>query len=126
MAIIAFHVPGEAPITSPYAPDFLLAGEVLQLDNDMPQLAIEALDRILGDNSEWRDLWGEGGEQSSLSSTGSGPSCLVHPRCPVSWHRCSCYPDDIATHRCLPLRMRDQPTSGCLPMCGIWARRQGR
>ncbi|MFG2013189.1 DUF4259 domain-containing protein [Micromonospora sp. NPDC048868] len=58
-AIVASHMPGGDPITSPCAPDFLLAGESLDLDDDLPQLAIDALDRVLGDDSEWRDQWGK-------------------------------------------------------------------
>lgn len=60
-AIVASQMPGGEPITSPYAPDFLLAGESLALDDDLPQLAIKALDRVLSDDSEWRSLWGEAG-----------------------------------------------------------------
>jgi hypothetical protein len=60
-AILASGMPGGAPITSPYAPDFVLAGEPLDLDDDLPQLAVQALDRILGVDSEWQALWGEGG-----------------------------------------------------------------
>ncbi|NHO82631.1 DUF4259 domain-containing protein [Micromonospora sp. CMU55-4] len=39
----------------------LLPCKALGLDDDLPQLAIEALDRVLGDDSEWRSLWGEAG-----------------------------------------------------------------
>jgi hypothetical protein len=60
-AIVASRMPGGEPITSPYAPDFIRADELLDLDDDLPALAIAALDRIVGSDSEWRDLWGEGG-----------------------------------------------------------------
>ncbi|MER7330468.1 MULTISPECIES: DUF4259 domain-containing protein [unclassified Micromonospora] len=60
-AIVASLMPGGDPITSPYAPDFLLAGESLDLDDDLPQLAVEALDRVLSDDSEWRSDWSEAG-----------------------------------------------------------------
>jgi hypothetical protein len=60
-AIVASLMPGGAPIVSPYAPDFLLAGEGIELADDLPPLAVQALDRILGEDSEWRALWGEGG-----------------------------------------------------------------
>jgi hypothetical protein len=30
--------------------------------DDVPPLAIQALDRIVGEDSEWRELWDEGGE----------------------------------------------------------------
>ncbi|MEU6075991.1 DUF4259 domain-containing protein [Micromonospora sp. NPDC047074] len=58
-AIVASHMPDGDPITSPYAPDFLLAGESLDLDDDLPQLAVDALDRVFSDDSEWRDSWGK-------------------------------------------------------------------
>ncbi|MEU7753295.1 DUF4259 domain-containing protein [Micromonospora sp. NPDC049101] len=60
-AIVASQLPGGDPITSSYAPDFLLAGESLDLD-DLAQLAVQALDRVVGDDSEWRSLWGEAGD----------------------------------------------------------------
>ncbi|MGC4810193.1 DUF4259 domain-containing protein [Micromonospora sp. DT228] len=77
-AIVASQLPGGDPITSAYAPDFLLAGESLDLDDDLPLLAVEALDRILGDNSEWRGLWGDGGASefpqiTKLRAVLSGP-----------------------------------------------------
>ncbi|WP_144119637.1 DUF4259 domain-containing protein [Catellatospora sichuanensis] len=77
-AIVASRLPGGAPITSAHAPDFLLAGESIDLDDDLPQLAIAALDRIVGDHSEWRSLWGEGGatrfpEIDKLRSVLAGP-----------------------------------------------------
>ncbi|MET7668658.1 DUF4259 domain-containing protein [Micromonospora luteifusca] len=76
-AIVASQMPGGDPITSPYAPDFLLAGESLDLD-DLSQLAVEALDRVLGDDSEWRSLWGEAGASefpqiNKLRAVLSGP-----------------------------------------------------
>lgn len=61
VAIVASQLPGGEPITSPYAPAFLLSGGSLDLDDDLPQLAVEALDRVLSDNSEWRSLWDEAG-----------------------------------------------------------------
>jgi hypothetical protein len=77
-AIVASQMPGGEPITSPYAPDFLLAGEFLDLDDDVPQLAVEALDRVLGDDSEWRIDWAEAGVQEfpqldKLRAVLSGP-----------------------------------------------------
>ncbi|GAB4585174.1 DUF4259 domain-containing protein [Nocardia sp. IFM 10818] len=47
------------PITSSYAPDFLLEGGTVDVDDDLAALAIAALDRIVADESEWRDLWEE-------------------------------------------------------------------
>jgi len=80
-AIVASQVPGGDPITSPYAPDFLLAGESLDMDDDLPQLAVDAVDRVLSDDSEWRDQWGEAGvsafpQINKLRTVLSGPSEL--------------------------------------------------
>ncbi|MEW2383676.1 DUF4259 domain-containing protein [Micromonospora sp. NPDC047707] len=56
-AIIAAHRPGGRSIDSPYAPDFLLEGGRLSLDHQLDDLALRALTRIVGDDSEWRELW---------------------------------------------------------------------
>jgi len=58
-AIVASQLPGGTPITSSYAPDFLLDGNAIEVPDDVPPLALRALDRIVGDNSEWRSLWAE-------------------------------------------------------------------
>ncbi|MEU4780686.1 DUF4259 domain-containing protein [Micromonospora sp. NPDC023633] len=80
-AIVASQIPGGDPITSPYAPDFLLAGDCLDLDDDLPQLALDALDRVFSGDSEWRDQWGEAGfsnfpQINKLRTVLSGPSEL--------------------------------------------------
>jgi hypothetical protein len=59
-AIIASQLPGGSPITSAYAPDFLTGGGSLEIPADLPALALRALDRVAGDDSEWRDLWEDG------------------------------------------------------------------
>ncbi|MCI4066078.1 DUF4259 domain-containing protein [Micromonospora sp. R77] len=56
-AIVAAQQPGGQPITSPYAPDFLLNGGQLDVPGDLAVLAARALDRIMSTDSEWRDLW---------------------------------------------------------------------
>jgi hypothetical protein len=58
-AIVASQLPGGVAITSSYAPDFLLEGGSIEVLDDVPRLAIRALDRIVGDDSEWRELWDE-------------------------------------------------------------------
>jgi hypothetical protein len=58
-ALVASQLPGGTKITSAYAPDFLLEGGSLELVDDVPALAVRALDRIVGDNSEWHELWEE-------------------------------------------------------------------
>jgi Domain of unknown function (DUF4259) len=60
-AIVASQRPGGPPIDSPYAPDFLATGTALSLPDDLPGLALQALDRIVGDDSEWRELWEDSG-----------------------------------------------------------------
>jgi hypothetical protein len=59
-AVIASQLPGGTPLTTAYAPDFLTAGETLDLPDDLPALALRALDRIAGDDSEWSELWEDG------------------------------------------------------------------
>jgi hypothetical protein len=60
-AVIASQLGGD-PIDSPYAPDFLLAGETLEVEPDVAPLAVRALDRVVGEESEWRDLWDDASE----------------------------------------------------------------
>ncbi|MEU4693044.1 DUF4259 domain-containing protein [Actinoplanes sp. NPDC023714] len=60
-AVIASQLPGGSPLTSAYAPDFLKAKDgALEIPADLPPLALRALDRVAGDDSEWRDLWEDG------------------------------------------------------------------
>ena len=61
-AIIASQLPGGEPVPPPYAPDFLIDGGTIDIPADLPPLALRALDRIVGDDSEWRELWSESGE----------------------------------------------------------------
>ncbi|MEW2329632.1 DUF4259 domain-containing protein [Micromonospora chersina] len=80
-AIVASRLPDGPPITSAHAPDFLLAGESLELDDDLPELAIAALARILDGDSEWRELWSEAGatefpQIDRLRAVLSGPTEL--------------------------------------------------
>jgi hypothetical protein len=58
-AIVASQLPGGPPVTSPYAPKFLVSGGAVDVPVHGPALALRALDRITADNSEWRDLWEE-------------------------------------------------------------------
>jgi hypothetical protein len=62
-AVVASQLAGGDLIDSPYAPDFLLAGESLELERDVPPLAVRALDRIMAEESEWRDLWEDASER---------------------------------------------------------------
>lgn len=64
-AIVASQLPGGAQIASSYAPDFILEGGRLEVADDVPALAVQALDRIIGTDSEWRDLWEESGESDA-------------------------------------------------------------
>jgi hypothetical protein len=58
-AIVASRQPGGPKIDSPYAPDFLVAGGDLKLPDELPVLATSALERINGDESQWRDVWSD-------------------------------------------------------------------
>jgi hypothetical protein len=66
-------MPGCLAITSAYAPDFLIAGGSVELEGDMAALAVRAPDRILGENSEWRALWGEDGAEDVRRARDSNP-----------------------------------------------------
>ncbi|SDT06974.1 protein of unknown function [Microlunatus soli] len=65
-------------------PRFLVQGERLEIDEESAELAARALDRVVADGSEWRELWEEAGElddarsmlcdlKSRLSRTRSAP-----------------------------------------------------
>ena len=68
-AIVASQLPGGVAISSPYGPDFLLEGDSIEVLDDVPALAIRALDRIVGDDSEWRELWDETEEGAPALAT---------------------------------------------------------
>ncbi|WP_433516293.1 DUF4259 domain-containing protein [Nonomuraea sp. CA-143628] len=59
-AIVASQRSG-MPITSPYAPDFLLEGGRVEINDELVALAVRALDRLMGEDSEWLELWEESG-----------------------------------------------------------------
>ncbi|WP_433795521.1 DUF4259 domain-containing protein [Actinoplanes sp. CA-252034] len=59
-AVIASQLPTGTPLRTAYAPGFLTAGETLDLPDDLPALALRALDRVAGDDSEWSELWEDG------------------------------------------------------------------
>jgi len=56
-ALVAAQLAGGTKVTSSYAPDFVLEGGRLDLADDVPDLAVRALDRVVGEDSEWRELW---------------------------------------------------------------------
>jgi hypothetical protein len=58
-AVVAAQLPGAAPLTTPYAPDFLVEGGRVALAPELPALAVRALERVMGPDSEWCELWGE-------------------------------------------------------------------
>lgn len=68
-AIVASQLAGGPAVTSPYAPDFLLDGGTIDIPDDLPALAVRALHRIAGDDSEWRELWEDSENGASAMST---------------------------------------------------------
>jgi hypothetical protein len=68
-AVVAMHRPGGEQFESVYAPDFIEAGERLDLAPDTAPLALQALERVTGDESEWSELWQEapGGPADALA-----------------------------------------------------------
>ncbi|MBG0825945.1 DUF4259 domain-containing protein [Planomonospora sp. ID91781] len=66
IAIVAAECCGGPPVTSVYAPDFLLEGGKIGLSDDLVPLALRALDRVLGEDSELWQLWEEADGGRSL------------------------------------------------------------
>jgi hypothetical protein len=58
-AVVVSVLPGGTRLKTAYAPEFLVKGGTVELDEDIPALAVSALDRVTGDESEWRELWEE-------------------------------------------------------------------
>ncbi|MFI0417468.1 DUF4259 domain-containing protein [Spongiactinospora sp. 9N601] len=80
-AIVAAQRPGGPEIDDVYGPDFLTGGAPIDLPTDLAPLAVRAIDRILGDDSEWRDLWEDSGAlpkaQAALAPIRA--ALLTHP-----------------------------------------------
>jgi hypothetical protein len=57
VVVVASHLPGGEPLLSFYAPDFPLTSGRIDVPDDIPPLALRALDSIACDDSEWHDLW---------------------------------------------------------------------
>ncbi|MET8742506.1 DUF4259 domain-containing protein [Streptomyces sp. NPDC004728] len=58
-ALVASQCPGGEPVTTAYGPDNPLP----VLATDLRPLAVKALDAVLGENSELRELWDDGGDE---------------------------------------------------------------
>ncbi|MFI6154902.1 DUF4259 domain-containing protein [Kitasatospora sp. NPDC051170] len=57
-ALVAAQCPGGTPVTTAYGP-----GEAIpELPAELRALAVAALDRVVAEDSELAELWGEGGE----------------------------------------------------------------
>jgi hypothetical protein len=67
-AVVVSQRPGAESLTSPYAPDFLLEGDSVPIPDDVAVLAVRALDRVAGEESEWRELWEDTGEAEDALS----------------------------------------------------------
>lgn len=60
MVVIAWQLAGGPLTDSPYAPGFLLESGTVDVPADLPPLALQALDRVDGDNSGLPGLWEDG------------------------------------------------------------------
>jgi hypothetical protein len=65
-AVVASTLPDGPPISSTYAPSGLDLAPLTD-HTDLTDLAIAALDRVTGDDSEWRDVWEEVNEEEAFS-----------------------------------------------------------
>jgi hypothetical protein len=61
-AIVAAQQPDGPEVDSVYGPDFLADGASIDLPDDMVELSLRAIARILGEESEWRENWEEAEE----------------------------------------------------------------
>lgn len=66
-AIVLSQRPGSELLTSAYAPDFLLDGGSVVVPDDVAALAVRALDRVMGEDSEWREMWEDSGADDALA-----------------------------------------------------------
>ena len=82
-AIVASQLPGGTAIQTHYAPDFLLEGGAVEVADDVPAIAVRALDRIVDEDSEWRELW-EDAEESYPQALASVQTIRATPERPVS------------------------------------------
>lgn len=61
-AVVVSQRPGAEALTSSYAPEFLLDGDCVVVPDDVAALAVRALDRVVGADSEWREMWEDTGD----------------------------------------------------------------
>jgi hypothetical protein len=61
-AVVAAQSPGAPILDDVYGPQFLADGVPLAGGDHLRDLALRALERIAGDDSEWRELWEENGD----------------------------------------------------------------
>jgi Domain of unknown function (DUF4259) len=61
-AIVAAQQPDGPEVDSVYGPDFLTEGESMDLPDDLVELSLRAIARVLDAESEWRELWEEAEE----------------------------------------------------------------
>ena len=65
-AVVAAHLPGGPGISAEFGPKCLVDGEeFLEIPADLPELALRAIVRVVGDNSEWCELWDDAGRLDS-------------------------------------------------------------
>jgi hypothetical protein len=61
-AVVAARQPDGPELDSVYGPGFLAEDETLDLPDDLVELSLRAIARILDEESEWRELWEEADE----------------------------------------------------------------
>jgi hypothetical protein len=65
-AVLAASRIDAVPLDSAYAPKFLATGDPMEVPEDLLELAVLALDRIAETDTEWAELFGEGGTLDAL------------------------------------------------------------
>ncbi|BCJ55255.1 hypothetical protein Asp14428_67300 [Actinoplanes sp. NBRC 14428] len=58
-AIVAAHQPGGPTLDPVYSPDCLRTDGPLDIPADLISLSLRAIDRVIAEDSHWRELWEE-------------------------------------------------------------------
>jgi hypothetical protein len=65
-AVVSSQLPGGYVVSPHYGPKCLADGTMPELPVELRMLAVRALDRVTGDDSEWQELWSEGDETAAF------------------------------------------------------------
>jgi hypothetical protein len=67
-AIVAARRPGGPALDPVYSPDCLREDGPLDIPADLVTLSVRALDRVIAEDSHWRELWEEADRMDDISA----------------------------------------------------------